>query len=307
MKIVCIRPKGVHRKNMEGMRRMCEVAGHTLILAEEKDPIPMDAGLLWANSDPINPKVLPPTMKLLLGPGMFNVPEEKHPLFHHDYSQPPKKHVFNVLSPWCETMLREIIPNHTIPTACLPFPVNTEEFCPNPSVPKVYDILIYVKSRPPAHVLQLVERLLCTTYSWQIVHYGRYQESEYKELLQKSKMCIWLGSHESQGFALQECLAMNVPICVWDVKSWLDEFDTMSLSYRNQAYRDKFQALATTTPYFDERCGVICETFEDVIQGIQMILQNLSYYQPREYVLEHLSAKACWKRFEEALDLVPKE
>ena len=46
----------------------------------------------------------------------------------------------------------------------------------------------------------------------------KYPEEEYIKYLQESKYGIWLGAHESQGFALEEALAINVPLLVWNVK-----------------------------------------------------------------------------------------
>ena len=48
--------------------------------------------------------------------------------------------------------------------------------------------------------------------------------------LKQARFCIWIGRHESQGFAFQECLASNVPILVWDVQSMKD---------CTEEYRDK--------------------------------------------------------------------
>ena len=116
--------------------------------------------------------------------------------------------------------------------------------------------------------------------------YGKkYEQNDYIKCLQNAKYGIWLGRHESQGFALEEALSMNVPLLVWDVSSM------------NQEYGYHYENIpATSIPYWDEKCG---ESFTDVSQMeeiFERFTKHLNEYKPREYILENLSVEACSKR-----------
>ena len=111
---------------------------------------------------------------------------------------------------------------------------------------------------------------------------NKYGENEYLNHLQDSKYGIWLGAHESQGFALQEALSCNVPLLVWSVTNM------------NQEYGYNYEDIpATTIPYWDDRCG---ESFTDQGQFEEMyllFLSKLDIYKPRDFILENLSMDKC--------------
>jgi len=110
--------------------------------------------------------------------------------------------------------------------------------------------------------------------------------------LQNSKFGIWLGRHESQGFALEEALSCNVPLLVWNVTSMNQEY---GLNYPD--------IKATTIPYWDERCGEYFYDFEELDNTFNLFISKLDTYKPREYVLENLSVEVCQEKF---IDLLQK-
>jgi hypothetical protein len=108
--------------------------------------------------------------------------------------------------------------------------------------------------------------------------------------LRVAKFAIWVGSHESQGFAFQECLASNVPILVWDVVSMMDEYG----SYKE--YVGRKNLFATTAICWSSVCGerILRDyEFEDALKEIQ---KNLPNYTPRKYILSHVNDKVCMNR-----------
>ena len=126
--------------------------------------------------------------------------------------------------------------------------------------------------------------------SYRIFSYGSYSESEYIQYLKGAKYGIWLDAHESQGFALEEALSMNVPLLVWNVRF-------MSQEYRS-SYLDFF---ATTIPYWDPSCGEVVYEWQDFSNVYSMFLNKLDSYRPREFVIKELSIEVCERRF---LDLI---
>lgn len=148
-------------------------------------------------------------------------------------------------------------------------------------------VFVYFKDRNPEE-LHIIKKCLdskqisCDFFSYT----NRYSEEEYIRCLQKSKYGIWIGRHESQGFALQEALSCNVPLLVWNITSMNQEY--------GQHYSD---IPATTIPYWDERCGEYFYNADQLDETFQTFISQLESYRPREFVLENLSMEVCEKRF----------
>ena len=71
------------------------------------------------------------------------------------------------------------------------------------------------------------------------------KEDDYVECLKNAKYGIWVGRHESQGFALQEALSCDVPLLVWGVTN-------MNQQHNWKGCPD---VPGTTIPFWDNRCG----------------------------------------------------
>ena len=111
---------------------------------------------------------------------------------------------------------------------------------------------------------------------------SKYKEEDYINYLHNSRFGIWLGRHESQGFALEESLSCNVPLFVWDVTSM------------NQEYGYNYSDIpATSIPYWDNRCGESFTNISEIQDKFQKFMDNLTSYKPREYILENLSMDVC--------------
>lgn len=97
---------------------------------------------------------------------------------------------------------------------------------------------------------------------------------------------IWHGRHESQGLALQEALAMDVPILVCDVKSVFDQYQ---VGYTYIWDEENRNIPATAAPYFDDSCGIKIQELTRIEEAMEFMLNNLKHFSPREFVLRNLS------------------
>jgi glycosyltransferase involved in cell wall biosynthesis len=124
------------------------------------------------------------------------------------------------------------------------------------------------------------------TIIYKIFNYDtKYDETAYIEYLKHAKYGIWIGCHESQGFALEEALSCDVPLIVWNVKSM------------NEEYKSNYENIpATAIPYWDERCGEVFYNLEEFAIKMPIFLSKLNTYKPREYILQNLSMKVCEER-----------
>jgi hypothetical protein len=169
----------------------------------------------------------------------------------------------------------------------LPFGVDTDRFSPVNCHKE--NIFVYMKRRHP-YELRVVQDLLNKIGRYRVFVYGSYSENEYIEFLQTCKYGIWLDAHESQGFALQEALSMNVPLFVWNVRLLSQEVGS--------CYPDVF---ATTIPYWDNSCGEVVYSADEMIEKFPLFLSKLGSYSPREFVIKELCLDVCEKRFIELI------
>jgi glycosyltransferase involved in cell wall biosynthesis len=183
-----------------------------------------------------------------------------------------------------------------LPLKMMPFPVNTELFKPIlDEKNKKNKVFIYFKRRNESELNILENYLRERKIQYEVFDYvKKYEENDYLKTLQEAKFGIVLGSHESQGFALQEAMACNVPLIVWNVTNM------------NQEVGSNHPSLpATSIPYWDERCGEYFTKWEEWENCFNVFLKNIKTgekYKPREFIMENLSTVPCAERFMKLLN-----
>ena len=157
-------------------------------------------------------------------------------------------------------------------------------------------ILLYFKQRD-LRLLEETKKIVKNLgLDYILIHYGFYEEQEYKKALQECKFGIWIGCSESQGIGLQEALATNFPLIVLDAISIFDTVATDLKSYYEYKFPKSLKVIKTTTaPYFDSRCGIIIEDLEDLEKSIKLMSEHIEDYKPREFVEENLSLEKSAK------------
>jgi len=147
--------------------------------------------------------------------------------------------------------------------------IDTDKF--SPSGDKEVDCLVYFKNRSEQELRQVISMLDEKGSSYTIIKYGEYDEEQFIQTVRRCKFCITLTSTESQGIAYQEILSMGIPCYVLDKPVWDD--------------RPGFSFSATSTPYFDDSCGMKCNDFSE----FELFLNHIDTYRPRDYILNNLS------------------
>lgn len=281
-----------HPRNTEFMQRVAQKLGHTYVVANQ----PQEGyDLLWSPSNWIDPDQYP-NSKILFGPHFFLFPNANHALFTQAKPHHAKQCVFTCLSNWIVHVFREFAPIETsyIPFKPLPFGLDIQ--ASTKSDPD-YEVLVYFKGRHPSLLNFVTSTLDSLQIKYKVYTYGSYERSEYLSSLRKAKAVIWIGSHESQGFALQECLATGTPILVYDVKSMKDEYNG---NYIYLGYKEALKA--TSAPYWDSRCGVKVYNNLEFLEVLPRFMANLDKYQPAEFIRETLSDEVCFSRMMAAFD-----
>lgn len=194
------------------------------------------------------------------------------------------KEYMNCLSPWLVDLTMDI--RQDIRCIALPFPVEVDKFTPSEKTGKP---VIYFKHRNP-NLLREVSSHFNDEFT--IISYGSYREADYISHISKAPYCIWVGCHESQGFALQEAMSCGTPIFVINVRSLRDEWGPTM--WRSFLLGHKLQA--TSASYFDNSCGFISYE-ESWKEDFEKFTSNLNSYDPRQYVIDNLSPQACAQKW----------
>jgi len=214
----------------------------------------------------------------VLGPSLYD-----HPMLAPDLMQDPRFRVYLVLGKWTYDMFHPVYGN-----TCVRWHagIDLKEWGDARLHSKDIDFLIYDKIRweHERHAAELInpiyKELDDRGYRFETIRYKKHDHVTYRRLLQRSRSMIFLCEHETQGLAYQEALACNVPVLAWDNGYWLDPlWQRLGLN----------QVPASSVPYFSDQCG---ECFRDIAEfssALDRFLERSSSFQPREYVVAHLS------------------
>ncbi len=281
-----------HRKNEEGIKLMTTALGIEYVHSTAEYKYGENWDIVFIPSEYIPAERFPNAKLIIYGPHNFVFPNRSWTsLEFTNY-----KHIYyNTLSKWNTEVYKEFGFEKNMKMVELPFAVNVEQFKPA-SAEKVYerDCFIYMKHRKDhelARVKSICDKL---GLSYSVITYGSYKEDEFIHLLDRVKFGILLDCHESQGFAVQEMLSMNVPLVVWDAKDmFVEGYDHL---------RGHYQLKSTSVTSWDSSCGLIVDE-DSVEDGIRAMSEHYRDYAPRDFIVRELGPAACMQRW---IDLLGK-
>ena len=103
-----------------------------------------------------------------------------------------------------------------------------------------------------------------------------------RSLESEVKYCVIIDNTESQGIAIQEMMAVNKPLFVWDQTVW----DHMGQEYA---------VPATSVPYWSDECGERITSFDQFEEQFAIFQGKLDDYTPKDFVDRELSPEATVK------------
>lgn len=274
-------PQWIHDKNREGFHLLLSYASFIGEWEHWNDPHTAD--VVWSPSEPHS---FPNARRVLYGPHFSILPDGKY------FALPANDSRLLYIQPsqWVVNVWRDLGANG-IPLFPAPFPVDIEAFQPIPTHRS--KVFVYLKNRPHQETSQAIQLLHQQGFQPIIIDYEKgYNGAEYKQLLNEAIFGVWVGRVESQGFALEEALAMDVPLLVWSVVR-MDQLQGIQHSYQH------IHTKVDTAPYWDDRCGVLITQATELEQGLQRLLIGIQRQQfhPRRFIEETLSPKAVYENF----------
>lgn len=209
--------------------------------------------------------------KLLAGPNIVINPEEYNSLLL-------AREIDKILvpAPWVADLWRQVAPSIAKGLFVWPSGVAQNEASNRSGMPIIYDKL---------GDADLLQNITNTIEPVRVFQYSRFRRSEYLEALKDAPYLVYLSRSESQGLALQEAWAHDVPTLV----NHSDHWAARGLSWT---------APQINCPYLTPELGAI---FADPAE-IPIITAGLDKLSPKQYCDKHLSDRAS---VEKLLRLIP--
>ncbi len=147
-------------------------------------------------------------------------------------------------------------------------------------------VLLYWKTEPIEWIRSIEGLLLEKGYLPLRIQYRFYTPEAYRHLLAISRFSVFVSAHETQGIALAEAWAMDVPTLVWNPK-------------KDPVYHG--DSICSSAPYLCAELGNDWQSL-DQLKNLVDAFETLSLsYRPRQWVLKELSDEASVTKFMQIL------
>ena len=264
-KVVTNLLNGLHKVNMP-------FKTNELVSIEDKLLILQETNML---SDRIN-------NEKIIGPNICTLPIDNHYVMNGNY----KKMI--VPCEWVKQLYMKWLPENKLLVWAVG--IDTDLFYDMSKEQKEIDCLVYFKRRNESELNSVIEFLNQKGQTYKIIRYGVYSEDNFIDVLKKSRYGIVIDKCESQGIAIEEMMATNLPLLVWDTSIWDDRGNEYSVP-------------ATSVPYWDETCGTKFYNLSELENAFNLFIENKETFTPRRYIQENLDMSISAKKIINALEL----
>lgn len=226
--------------------------------------------------------------RLIAGPTVVSVPVE-----HNRIIESPLIDCVIVPSNWVKDLFCSLSPSLRPRLRVWASGVDEEYWKPEAKKSQnvEYDFLIYHKDwrefRPPPSLLTaLLSELRKNHFTYYILKYKQFTE-DYRALLNKSRYMVYLSEQETQGLALFEAWACDVPTLVWDRRYW-------EWKVENRTYE---WAGASSAPYLTEECGLSFKDEHELPDKLMQFLSKSENYTPRKFILDNYTLALAARKY----------
>lgn len=182
-----------------------------------------------------------------------------------------------VPSRWCLVAYEEVEPRLIGRINLWPAGIDVNQW--NPIFPKAKTgkMLIYLKYQPYEFASQVESLVKQYGYDPIIIEYGKYLMPQYYDLLNHVDAVIFLSRSESQGLALAEAWAMDVPTLAWNPKELIDH--------------GRIYSEVSSCPLLTLSTGLDWKNLNDLEDQLKNFEELGKKFAPRKWVLDHLTDK----------------
>tara|TARA_A100001011_G_scaffold51538_2_gene49601 strand:+ start:14884 stop:15885 length:1002 start_codon:yes stop_codon:yes gene_type:complete len=141
--------------------------------------------------------------------------------------------------------------------------------------------LVYFKKREKKDLRLVLNFLESMDIKYELFEYGKYNNKDLLKAAKKNRFGVYMSRVETQGFAVQELMACNLPLYVWD--------DLKSNAESLSKYYGGGNFSGTTVTLWSENNGIIVNNYKEFEDKFEEFLLNLNNYDPTKLVDEYLT------------------
>ena len=184
---------------------------------------------------------------------------------------------------WANEFFRDAPALRARSRAC-PCGVDTEVWQPS-GAPRSNLALVYWKSGDEAFCAQveasvracgLEPRRLRSLHG----EHAMFNPADYRALLDRSVIGVFLSTFETQGLALAEAWSMDVPTLVWDPRG-------------DAQWRGRHFMSHSSAPYLTADTGRLWRTLDELEPALRAALAERRSFRPRAWMLAHMTDAIC--------------
>lgn len=215
-------------------------------------------------------------------------------------------------SDWNKRQFIEMMPSLKDRIYSWPAGVDTEYFKPAEKVERDNTVIVYHKFESDQFCYRVCCELRKYGYKPVVFKYGgrpvefyqgngasqqveKYDIGEFKEALNRSCFAVVISDQESQGLALAEMWAMDVPTICFDPHYYMWEWEGRFIERDGDI---------SSCPYLSEATGLRFSNFEELSHILGMLSAGEAQFSPRNWVLANMSDEVCARGFLELIGIV---
>jgi hypothetical protein len=185
-----------------------------------------------------------------------------------------------VASEWVRELYRAEAPDLCDKVGVCQAGVDPGYWQPSPGRSRSGRAVVYWKSGPEAFCAAVEAAVAGFGLAPVRVRYGAYGRDGYRRLLDHAEAAVFLSHFETQGLALAEAWAMDVPTAVWDPRG------PAELSGR------RFTA-GSSCPFLTPETGRAWRTLDELPAALAALSAGRAGLAPRRWVLRHMTDAVC--------------
>ena len=216
---------------------------------------------------------------LVAGPMIVNFPHEADRII-----ESPLINTFILPSVWIKNLFAKLIQSDRPNLSVWALGVDTDYWRPRESVAnvKIKKIIVYAKN-PTSEILSGVQETLKNRQiEYDILVPGLFTREEYRQALINACGVIFLSRSETQGLAMFEAWSCDVPTLHWNPGV---------LMLMNQVHEG-----ASSCPYLNSECGLEFTDGSQFESQLQIFIERLPSFTPREFVLKNYKLSSSIER-----------
>lgn len=207
--------------------------------------------------------------KIVAGPMIVNFPAESQRIIEN-----PLIDTYLLPSMWTKNLFTRLSESPKVQYDVWPVGVDIEKWQPA-AQPGPRRWIVYVKN-PEARLLETVQATLrAEQIDFVTLFAGQFSQAVYLHHLQQAEAVVFLSRSESQGLAMFEAWACDVPTLHWDP----GEMRLLQHVYSG----------ASSCPYLTSECGLAFRSSEDFNEVLRRFVGLRDSFRPRLYVGENFA------------------